>query len=505
MRRSLLSSLVLLFVVFAAAAGGVDPTSEGLRLSERRLLYEGEGGVNCEFFMAEVLRWEHRGGDWLDARGKRFGPQPFAEASTGAADAVLDLTPLVRRWLREHVTVGQLFIRSLSGRGVALFHSRQAGDLAQRPLLALEYGDGHKDLLNPSADTHTECSTYKSSGLSPTLSLSDQHNILLQFKLPASGQALTRARLLLSGAGRHGEALHMGVFETAVPEFLSAPPPPAGLAAALVADAGLARHPDVLFFTGFEEPLTWRQAWARGANGEIDRVDREDATGFRPLSGAALRVNLKQGSNMGADLRVALRDHGGEPDELFLRYYLRLGDDWHPSVDGGKLPGLAGTYGEAGWGGRRADGSNGWSLRGAFLRAFPADHPLAGLTQLATYAYHADMAGVNGEHWLWSGALLQRRRWYCIEQQVQLNHIDRADGRVRAWVDGRLVLDRGGVRLRRNDRLHIETAWMNVFHGGSAVSPHDQHLYIDNVVLARRYIGPMGAAPLEVAKGIARP
>lgn len=117
---------------------------------------------------------------------------------------------------------------------------------------------------------------------------------------------------------------------------------------------------------------------------------------------------------------------------------------------------------------------------------------MAGLTQLATYAYFMDMPAINGEHWIWSGALLQRNRWYCIEQQVQLNHPGRADGHMRAWVDGRLVLDRSSVRFRDMSSLRIETAWFNVFHGGTAVSPHDQHLYVDNVVLARRYIGPVG-------------
>jgi len=49
--------------------------------------------------------------------------------------------------------------------------------------------------------------------------------------------------------------------------------------------------------------------------------------------------------------------------------------------------------------------------------------------------------------------------------------------------------------MRTVDRLHIESAWLNVFHGGVARSPYDQHLYIDNVVVARRYIGPLAAKP----------
>jgi hypothetical protein len=39
--------------------------------------------------------------------------------------------------------------------------------------------------------------------------------------------------------------------------------------------------------------------------------------------------------------------------------------------------------------------------------------------------------------------------------------------------------------------IRIEKIWMNVYHGGVTPSPADLHLYIDNVVIARRYIGPM--------------
>ena len=41
------------------------------------------------------------------------------------------------------------------------------------------------------------------------------------------------------------------------------------------------------------------------------------------------------------------------------------------------LPGISGTYGIAGWGGRKSDGTDGWSARGAFSQTIPAGNPLA--------------------------------------------------------------------------------------------------------------------------------
>jgi hypothetical protein len=34
---------------------------------------------------------------------------------------------------------------------------------------------------------------------------------------------------------------------------------------------------------------------------------------------------------------------------------------------------------------------------------------------------------------------------------------------------------------------------MNVYHGGTLPSRYDQHLHLDNVVIARQYIGPVKA------------
>lgn len=49
------------------------------------------------------------------------------------------------------------------------------------------------------------------------------------------------------------------------------------------------------------------------------------------------------------------------------------------------------------------------------------------------------------------------------------------------------------LRFRLTDKLKIEQVWMNLYHGGMTPSPHDQHVFIDNVVIAKSYIGPMSS------------
>lgn len=489
-----LVGVVLLGVGLPATASGAgQDVASPHELDERRMIYEGEDGTTCSHFLGGVLEWERRGGDWRDARGRRFGDSSYADATPGTVGAIWDVTGLVRKWMEAGTRRGAMLLRTSSATGHATFYSREAKGPADWPMLVLEMAGARREMLKPTADTQLDCSTYTSLGRADKLQVMNGVNSVLEFLLPAglSARKLTRAQLVLSNAAAPGgRDMRIGVFEMAAPEFPKSSVS-YGLAADYPGDNGIERHPDVVYASGFDETWSWRSRWSKEAAGNFDVVREASGLRFEPLAGKALSVNVKKGDNYGADLRLYLKDLGGERDELYFRYYLRLADDWNPTLEGGKLPGLAGTYGKAGWGGRRSDGTNGWALQGAFFRAFASDHPMRGLNQMATYAYHADMQTDYGDHWIWPGALFQRNRWYCIEQHVRLNRPGAADGGIRVWIDGRLVMERSQVRLRTVERLHIETLWLNVWHGGVAKSPHDQHVFIDNIVLARRYIGPM--------------
>lgn len=478
----------------APALASDAPARPDADLAARLRLYEAEGGASCSHFLADILAWQRRTGDWRDARGKLFGDQPFSVASVGPMGASWDATGLFQKWAKAGQKRGIFFLKRVDGAGYAAFKSRESASPADWPMLVLEYADGKRDIRKPTADTHLDCTTYRAIGQRDNVIISSSQNILIEFSLPEDvvQHPPSHARLVLTNATGQASAIRIGLFDTAVPAFPS-PPVQEGLAAAYVGDAGIEKNPDVYFSSGFEEGMGWKSKWDV-ANGEIDIVKSDHAFKFEPLAGSALRINLKERSNFGSDIRLNTKNFGKEPDELFFRYYLRLADDWNPNKDGGKMPGMAGTYNRAGWGGRRSDGTNGWSARGGFLRIFEGDHPMRGLTQLVTYAYHADMEGAYGDHWTWPGALLERNRWYCVEQQIALNHPGKADGVLRVWLDGRMIVERTDVRYRSVDSLHIEDVWINVYHGGIDPSPHDQHLFVDNVVIARKYIGPMGKA-----------
>jgi hypothetical protein len=253
-------------------------------------------------------------------------------------------------------------------------------------------------------------------------------------------------------------------------------------------DVGRQRHDQVLFRCDFETD-TWFKQWGeRKSPSRVTVVDADSEHCFEPLAGKALRVRIDKGGHYGVSLAYRFRRQlGYEPEEIYFRYYLRFADDWDPKR-GGKLPGIAGTYGRAGWGGRPVHGDDGWSARGLF------EGQENGRTPIGFYCYHMEMRGRYGSGWRWDRedrGLLENNRWYCIEQYVKLNTPGAGDGILRGWVDGGLAFEKNQLRFRSVDTLKIETVWINFYLGGTWVSESEHHAFIDEVVISTAPIGPL--------------
>ena len=237
------------------------------------------------------------------------------------------------------------------------------------------------------------------------------------------------------------------------------------------------------------ESDAWEKTWGRRREDRrVELVASDEDRKFEPLRGKALRVRVDKGGHYGTSLQYRFKKQlGPEPEEIYFRYYLRFADDWNPAR-GGKLPGIAGTYGRAGWGGRRVNGRDCWSARGLF------NGRRDGKTPIGYYCYHADMKGRYGSPWVWDrGKLgfLENNRWYCVEQYAKLNTPGKSDGILRGWIDGKLAFERTDLRMRDVETLRIETVWLNVYLGGTWASKKDQHLYVDEIVISKKPIGPL--------------
>lgn len=491
---TLATRLFLLLVAMSAA-----PIS-----AQEAPLFDGKDGATCDYFnQGARIRWTHRAGDWVDSNGAEQGPVPFAQlpiADSGRAQTLRwDVSRLAAAWMDQVYPNQGMLLRTIPGArpGAVVFASREEDDVAVRPTLTLELADGKRIASYPTADTSIDCTTVYSIGARKLIGVSNEINLLVKFDLQAvpRGAQLAKATLEMTSPKQYASTV-VGVYRLAAPLQKDSDKPEMGLAARYRRDQGIEKDPAVLMAAGFESSLWWRDWSEVSLRGDIDRTDREGPLGFRSLEGKALRVGIPKGKNLGLNVSYKFADKiGVEPEEIYFRYYLRLASDWSPTTDGGKLPGISGTYGRAGWGGRTSDGTNGWSMRGGFLPQPSPGNPYQMMTPIGTYAYHPDTSDFWGDQWQWSikqRGLLERDRWYSIEQYVKLNHVGKKDAIMRAWVDGRLALDQTGFRVRDIAALKIEEIWMNVYYGGTSPSPQDQHLFIDNVVIARQYIGPMG-------------
>lgn len=107
--------------------------------------------------------------------------------------------------------------------------------------------------------------------------------------------------------------------------------------------------------------------------------------------------------------------------------------------------------------------------------------------------------GFNGQMFDSAEKLFTDDRWHCIEAMFQLNTLDlkadkpNPDGIVRAWFDGKLVVDRTNVVLRSTDfpRMKFNQFLLKPYFGPGLL-PHAQTLWIDDLAVGPIRIGPAG-------------
>jgi hypothetical protein len=140
----------------------------------------------------------------------------------------------------------------------------------------------------------------------------------------------------------------------------------------------------------------------------------------------------------------------------------------------------------------------------------------------------------DGKYWgnsIWpvTRQAAPRGRWQCVEVMMKLNTPapapapGRRDGQLALWLDGKLIMDvhqgvkRGkwtgmgfdllgdtsggeafeGFDFRTDERLKINFFWLLYYVTDTAVKRHHEPagrrhvVWFDNIVVARRYVGPI--------------
>jgi hypothetical protein len=265
-----------------------------------------------------------------------------------------------------------------------------------------------------------------------------------------------------------------------------------GLATLPEAAAAEANRQGILFSEGFEDADLAKRGWY-------------DGTAFRIVGGAASGKGCIEYEWV--DGRSAVQ--GSSPvrrlfeptDEVAIRFYLKLSKGWgwsgrnyHPHLTHFL------TTENSKWHGPAASHLTlyiepvGGKLRLAAQDIENANTP-HGLTQGPL------RGGYNGKFYDSRETLFGDDRWHCVEAYFKLNTLDlerdrpNHDGIVRGWFDGRLVIDHTDVVLRSTDFPKMKfNQFLMAPYFGPGLLPHAQKLWIDELAVATKRIGPLPAA-----------
>lgn len=204
-------------------------------------------------------------------------------------------------------------------------------------------------------------------------------------------------------------------------------------------------------------PTSGRQSGTPGSRARALRV-RYPAGSVSPGYARSARAPLGGGqffATMGITPQTGVR----------LRYSLRFSENFN-FVRGGKLPGLFGGRGNSG--GNRPNGTDGFSTRFMWRQN--------GEGEVYAYLPTSDRFGTSIGR---SGWRFRPGVWHQLEQEVILNRPGQANGRIRVWLDGREVVNQGGLTFRSVDQLQIDGLFFSTFFGGddrSWATPRDVHI-----------------------------
>jgi hypothetical protein len=310
------------------------------------------------------------------------------------------------------------------------------------------------------------------------------------------------------------QAILGGPQSEALPKLPEGP----GLAARYPADAGISRHPSVLFADGFEtvkeSRLTdglaqdesvkarWNHAWDHAWGGcAIGR-----GPGIAHSGEQSLQMRMERAGSMGLS-KYFPPGH----DRLFLRYYLRYAEDFPGAHHvGGAIEARAPGVPHANPG-VPADGRNKITV---LLDHWSFEPNVKPPGPLVAYVYHMDQQHQWGEQFYPSGRIQpqenerrnlfgpgftprpdlipERGRWYCFELMVEAGEPGKRGGRVAFWVDGRLVGDFPNLRFRTTPELKLNRVDLALYESRDTGT---RQVWFDDVVVATEYIGPMRPAP----------
>jgi hypothetical protein len=313
----------------------------------------------------------------------------------------------------------------------------------------------------------------------------------------------------------------------------AAPFPDKGIASEYPGDRGLESDRRVVFVENFEGD-SLEEIWKNWET--VSDKQGQSLTGEVPFGSSgksSLLMDRTAGPGPQLFRRIKNKSGGWGYDRLFARYYVKFdpecGEIHHfGTCLGGNNPPTAWPSVRAG---QPTDGAKSfWSGIEPFGRKWTWDF----------YTYWCEMRGSPPRGQTWGNSFVhdpdlkvEKGRWICIEQMIQMNDVGDSNGEQALWIDGKLVSHLGkgfpkglwtydkfvpgkggqgirwsrekngserfevpeggapfeGFRWRTVQELNVNSLWLYVYT--EKPKGHRMRVWFDDVVLATDYIGPI--------------
>jgi len=269
-----------------------------------------------------------------------------------------------------------------------------------------------------------------------------------------------------------------------------------GLAAGFKADRDIATHADVLFADDFEggDFTRWDET-RNDAGAVLSLVDQSSAD---PRLGThSLKVTAILGENTGGGATKWFES----ANAVFIRFYVKFDPDCNYVHHFCTLRANKGLQG-----GDRWSGFGGAGLKPTGQERFStALEPWGDWGRWTPpgrwnfYSYWHEMeASPDGK--FWGNAFrpaqqqdIQRGKWICAEFMLKHNQPGEHDGEQAYWIDGELRGHWKGISWRRSPTLFANALTLESYVTDRWTKQQTNVVFFDNVVIAKRYIGPCPA------------
>jgi len=282
-----------------------------------------------------------------------------------------------------------------------------------------------------------------------------------------------------------------------------------GIASKHKGDVGIAADPAVIFaddFEGYASAAGLTSKWDNAfQNGHLTIVTQA-ANIYRGAKALQLDVPQQSGEMSNAVAKKLTK----ERDVLFLRYYSKFdtGFDVMGSSHNGAT--ISAHYFINGWQATPGVPANGTNKFLVAYEHWRDDAATANPGKVNVYTYHPDQRSEWGDHFFPTGLVMPNTslpfdfgssfvarpdlvpklgQWYSYELMVKANTPGQHDGRIACWLDGKLVADFPNLRLRDVATLSIDEFDLSLHVKSNTAGVAKK--WIDNVVVASSYIGPL--------------